>query len=84
MKLGDHVFTASAGDFLRIPAGTRHTWRCIGKNVGKILLTYVPGGLRGFFEEIGPLYLAPALDLQAAMSIVAKYGMEVTGPPLAE
>src|SRR6266702_6260087 len=50
MKVGEHVFTASAGDFLRIPAGTSHTWRCIGTNSGKILLTYVPGGLRGFFE----------------------------------
>jgi quercetin dioxygenase-like cupin family protein len=29
VKLGKHVFTASAGDFLRIPAGTSHTWRCI-------------------------------------------------------
>ena len=37
-----------------------------------------------FFEEIGPLYLAPALDLPAAMAIAAKYGMEVTGPPLTE
>ncbi|HEY4033601.1 MAG TPA: cupin domain-containing protein [Ktedonobacteraceae bacterium] len=84
VKLGEHVFTASAGDFLRIPAGTSHTWRCIGKNVGKILLTYVPGGLRGFFEEMQPLYLAPELDLPAAMAIAAKYGMEVTGPPLTE
>ena|SRR5256714_15301853 len=46
MKLGDQVFTTSTGDFVRVPAGTSHTWRCIGKNAGKILLTYVPGGLR--------------------------------------
>jgi quercetin dioxygenase-like cupin family protein len=84
MKLGSQVFTASVGDFVRIPAGLSHTWRCIGKNAGKILLTYVPGGLRGFFEEIRPLYLAPELDVPAAMAIAAKYGMIVTGPPLTE
>lgn len=84
VKLGGHVFTASAGDFLRIPAGTPHAWRCIGKNVGKILLTYVPGGMQGFFEEVRPLYLAPTLDVPSVMAIAAKYGVEVIGPPLTE
>ena len=84
MKVGAQVFTTSAGDFVRIPAGTSHTWRCIGKNAGKILLTYVPGGLRGLFEEIRPLYLAPELDLPKALAIAGKYGMIMTGPPLTE
>ncbi len=84
MKLGTQVVTLSAGDFVQVPAGVSHTWRCLGKNAGKILLTYVPGGLRGFFEEIRPLYLAPELDLPKAMAIAEKYGMVVTGPPLAE
>lgn len=84
MKLGDHVFTASAGDFVRVPAGTSHTWRCIGKNPGKILLTYIPGGQRGFFEEIAPLYLAPEMDIAAAIAIGAKYGLALTGPALTD
>jgi hypothetical protein len=78
------MFTTSVGDFIRIPAGTSHTWRCIGKNAGKILLTYVPGGIRGFLEEMCPLYLAPELDIPAVMSLAAKYGTIVTGPPLTE
>ena len=84
MKLGAQVFTLDAGDFVRVPAGVSHTWRCLGKNAGKILLTYVPGGLRGFFEEIRPFYLAPELDLPRATTIAAKYGMVLTGPPLTE
>ncbi len=82
MKLGDQVFTASAGDFVRIPAGVSHAWLCIGKNAGKVLLTYIPGGLRGFFEEARELYLAP--DLAVGLAIAEKYGMVVTGPPLTE
>lgn len=84
MKLGDQVFTTSAGDFVRVPAGTSHTWRCIGKNAGKMLLTYIPGGLRGLFEEARPLYLAPELDMPRAIALGEKYGMVVTGPPLSE
>ncbi len=82
VKLGDHVFTASAGDFVRVPAGTSHAYRCIGKNAGKMLITYVPGGLRGFFEEIRPIFLALEIDIPKAMAIGAKYGLVLTGPPL--
>jgi hypothetical protein len=49
-----------------------------------MLLTYVPGGLRGLFEEARPLYLAPELDLPKALAIAGKYGMIMTGPPLTE
>ena len=84
VKIGDQVVTASVGDFVRIPAGTSHTWRCIGTNAGKILLTYVPGGIRGFLEEMRPLYLAPELDIAAVTALAAKYGTVVTGPPLTD
>lgn len=84
VKIADQMLTASVGDFVRIPAGTSHTWRCIGKNAGKILLTYVPGGIRGFLEEMRPLYLAPELNIPAVMALAAKYGTIVTGPPLTE
>ncbi len=82
VKIGDELFTTSVGDFVRVPAGTSHTWRCIGNNAGKILLTYIPGGIRGFLEEMRPLYLAPELDIAAVMALAAKYGTIVTGPPL--
>jgi quercetin dioxygenase-like cupin family protein len=84
MKLNNQVFILSAGDFVRVPAGVPHAWRCLGKNAGKILLTYVPGGMRGFFEEIHPLYLAPELELPKGIAIAQKYGMVIIGPPLAE
>ena len=84
VKIADQVVTASAGDFVRIPAGTPHTWRCIGTNAGKMLLTYVPGGTRGFIEELRPLYLAPELDMAAITALCTKYGTVLTGPPLTD
>ena len=82
VKLEEHVFTASAGTSIRIPAGVSHTWRSL--TVGKLLVTFLPGGLRGFFEELRPLYLAPQLDMQALTALAARYGLVVTGPPLTE
>jgi quercetin dioxygenase-like cupin family protein len=82
VKLGENLFTASTGTFIRIPGGVRHAWH--GLTAGKMLTTFLPGGLRGFFEELRPLYLAPQLDMQALTALGARYGLEVTGPPLME
>jgi quercetin dioxygenase-like cupin family protein len=80
VKLGEHMFTASAGTSVRIPGGMSHAWRSL--TTGKMLVTFLPGGLRGFFEGMRPLYLAPQLDLQALTALAARYGLVVTGPPL--
>lgn len=84
IKIADRLFTATPGAFVRIPAGVSHTWRNIGKDAGKILLTYVPGGLRGFLEKMKPLYLAPELDIPAIAALGSEYGVVVTGPPLTD
>ncbi len=82
VKMEEHVFTAAAGTFIRIPGGVSHTWRSL--TAGKMLVTFLPGGLRGFFEGLRPLYLAPQLDFQALTTLAAEYGLVVTGPPLTE
>ena len=82
VKLGEQVFTASAGTSIRIPGGVSHAWRSL--TTGRMLVTFLPGGLRGFFEELRPLYLAPQLDMQALTTLASRYGLVVTGPPLTE
>lgn len=82
VKLGEHVFTASAGTSIRIPGGLSHSWRSV--TTGRMLVTFLPGGLRGFFEGLRPLYLAPQLDMQALTALGDRYGLVVTGPPLTE
>ena len=75
VKLEEHLFTASAGTSVRIP----DTWRSL--TTGRMFL---PGGLRGFFEGLRPLYLVPQLDMPALTELGARYGLVVTGPPLTE
>ena len=82
VKLGEHLFTASAGTSVRIPGGVSHAWRSL--TAGRMLVTFLPGGLRGFFEGLRPLYLAPQVDMQALTALGARYGLVVTGPPLTE
>ena len=82
VKLGEHLFTASVGTTVRIPRGVSHAWRSL--TVGRMLVTFLPGGLRGFFEGMRPLYLAPQLDMQALTALGATYGLVVTGPPLTD
>ena len=82
VKLGEHVFTASAGTSIRIPGGVSHAWRSL--TTGKILVTFLPGGLRGFYEGMRPLYLAPQVDIPALTALAARYGLVVTGPPLTD
>src|ERR1700693_2637089 len=38
MKLGEHVFTASAGTSVNIPGGVSHAWRSL--TTGKMLVTF--------------------------------------------
>ena len=82
VKLGEHVFTAAAGTFIRIPGGVSHTWRSL--TTGRMLVTFLPGGLRGFYDGMRPLYLASQLDMPALTALAARYGLMVTGPPLPE
>ena len=82
MMIEEHFFTVSPGAFVRVPAGMRHAWLNLGSTAGKALLTYIPGGMKGMFDEVTALYLAPTLDRQKLAEIAATYGTIVTGPPL--
>jgi NAD(P)-dependent dehydrogenase (short-subunit alcohol dehydrogenase family) len=55
-----------------------------GKLDIRMLVIFLPGGLRGFFEGMRPLYLASQLDMQVLTTLAARYGLVVTGPPLTE
>jgi quercetin dioxygenase-like cupin family protein len=77
------------GDYTLVPRGTVHTYKCVGGERGRMLVTASPGGLEGFFAELGtaatdrehpPAPQGPP-DFGWMVGVAAKYEIEVTAPP---
>ena len=49
--LGDKTFTAGPGDFVNVPRGTVHRFHNTGTKSARMVLTFTPAGIEGFFEE---------------------------------
>jgi quercetin dioxygenase-like cupin family protein len=84
ITIGDTTVLAKPGDFVNIPRGTVHGFYNSGTDVARMILTFTPSGMEGFFEET----LEPAMDRNAFpprnnadvaaryIAAAAKYGLE--------
>ena len=84
ITIGEKVVHAKAGDFVNIPRGTVHCFFNDGTSTARMIVTFTPAGMEGFFEET----LEPATDRNAAppqnnsalvaryVAAAAKYGLE--------
>jgi quercetin dioxygenase-like cupin family protein len=92
-KVGSQIIDATAGTFVFIPRGTPHTWISLGSTKAHTLLMFMPGGMDGFFRELGPLLpelMANMGDLSGVApetlakteDIFRRYQYELVGPPL--
>jgi mannose-6-phosphate isomerase-like protein (cupin superfamily) len=91
ITIGDTVVQAQRGDFVNIPRGVAHCFYNNGDVTTRMIVTFTPAGMEGFFQET----LEPAVNRQAAppqnQSIVAaryvaaaaRYGLEFVGLPQA-
>jgi hypothetical protein len=50
---------AEPGSFLFVPRGTAHTWTNAAETASTMLLTFVPGGMKPFFDEAAPYHARP-------------------------
>jgi len=82
LKVGTEIVTAEAGAFAYVPRGTPHSWLNIHAGVSRMLTLFVPGGMRGFFEEASAVHQADPPDLEALGAIAARFATRVVGPPL--
>lgn len=80
-KLGDELRVTPAGSFVFIPRGLAHCFQNVGETPGRMLVTFTPAGMEGFFDRLSEL---TAFDLEAFRRAAAEHGMEVVGPPLTE
>jgi quercetin dioxygenase-like cupin family protein len=51
-SVGDQTFQVRAGDFVHIPRETVHSFKN-GGTPARILATFSPAGIEGFFREVG-------------------------------
>ena len=79
-KLGEELSVKGPGSFVFIPRGLAHTWQIMGKQPGRMLITFAPAGMEGFFDRLSTL---TEFDPEAFRGVGAEYGMDVVGPPLA-
>jgi mannose-6-phosphate isomerase-like protein (cupin superfamily) len=80
--VGDSEVIAEPGSFLFVPRGTAHTWTNVADTASTMLLTFVPGGMKPFFDEAAPVMHTHPLDLDALTAINARHATTVVGPPL--
>ncbi len=83
----NQLATFETGSFIYIPKGTLHTFKNIGEQQGRLLVTITPAGLEEFFYTIGTpatnLNMPPAFDpsvIDKIMKLSDKYYMEVRLP----
>ena len=86
--LGDRVVTARAGDFAFVPRGTVHRFANAGDATGRILITFTPSGMEGFFRAAGIPAAAdgspPPLgagEISRTDAVAADYGLRIVDWP---
>ena len=78
---------ADKGQLINAPRGQSHTYKNIGKAVGKLLLINTPPNFEKFFEEIGipindkssfqpPSKITPSL-IENVVKTATRYGLEI-------
>lgn len=83
-KAGDESHTLPVGASIWLPRGIPHVWANTSAVEAKLILVCQPGGFEKFFEEMGSeMAKADSASAQNKMKeVMAKYGMELLGPPL--
>jgi quercetin dioxygenase-like cupin family protein len=73
-----------AGASIWLPRGIPHVWANTSSVEAKLILVCQPGGFEKFFEEVGnEMETVDSAKAQNKMrEVMAKYGMELLGPPL--
>lgn len=70
------------GQVVFLPRNEAHTYKNIGSEPGKLLVTITPAGFEGFFREVSDRELSPEKDMEEINAVAEKYGLTFVGPPL--
>jgi quercetin dioxygenase-like cupin family protein len=81
-KLDDTVYAAPAGSFVFAAAGTPHCFQNVAATPARLLVSFTPAGMEGFFDRFAELPPGP-VDPAMFVALGRDAGMEILGPPLA-
>ena len=83
-KVGGESHNLPAGASIWLPRGIPHVWANTSAAEAKMILVCQPGGFEKFFEEMGnEMAKVDGASAHSKMKeVMAKYGMELLGPPL--
>ncbi|WP_263359612.1 cupin domain-containing protein [Acidicapsa ligni] len=67
-------FDAPAGTTFVVPRGVPHAWRSLPDTTSRVLLTFTPSGMEGYFEEVA------GRPQEEWATIAKKYACLLVGP----
>lgn len=74
MKIGEESTTLLAGDMIFCPKGIPHSWKVVGEENAKAMLSIFPAGLEKMFEELSQLPSGPP-DFEKVAEICGNYNL---------
>jgi mannose-6-phosphate isomerase-like protein (cupin superfamily) len=87
LMIGGETVEVGPGGFAFVPRGTPHAFTNVGPETGRLLVLLSPGGIHErYFAELGDPTGAPNVptgpaDIERAIAISAKYGIDFLPPP---
>jgi mannose-6-phosphate isomerase-like protein (cupin superfamily) len=80
-RAGGEEHSLLPGASIWLPRGVPHVWANTTTSEGKLILMCQPGGFEKFFDEIGNVP-SDKKSPDVMKDLMAKYGMEMLGPPI--
>jgi quercetin dioxygenase-like cupin family protein len=74
MTIGEEMTTLNSGDLIFCPRGIPHSYKVVGDQKAKVMLSIFPAGLENMFEELAKLPVGPP-DLVKVGKICGKYNI---------
>lgn len=75
LQIGKDIKTLHAGDIGFCPRGIPHSWKVVGTNKAKVMLSIFPSGLEDMFNEITNLPEGPP-DFKKITTICNRYNIQ--------
>ena len=75
MSVGNQTTTLKAGDLIFCPKGVPHSWRVVGEEKARAMLSIFPAGLESMFKELAELPAGPP-DMEKVTAICGKYNLK--------